>query len=342
LDGLPPIADKPDIVLSQQQKAAVVVQVLLSEGAKLSLSRLPEDLQAELTYQIGKMPRLDKATINAALEEFAQELAGSGMHMSGGLEQALTLLDGSISASTSARLRAKSGLTAMGDAWPRISNKSNDVLLPFLESESIEVAAVLLSKLKVSQAAELLGLIPGERARRITYAVSRINTVAPDAVRRIGHSLAEQMETETVHAFEDGPVERVGAILNFSRATTRDDVLEGLEETDTEFAKEVRKAIFTFANIPERLDARDVPKVVRQVDQEVLVKAVAAARGEHEAVSEFILGAMSQRMADAIRGDVEDVGEISEEDGEEAMGAVVNAIRQASDDGEIFLISPGD
>ncbi|WP_428983607.1 hypothetical protein [Psychrosphaera aquimarina] len=43
-------------------------------------------------------------------------------------------------------------------------------LLPILENESIEVAAVLLSKIDVARAAELLGKLPGPQARRITYA----------------------------------------------------------------------------------------------------------------------------------------------------------------------------
>ena len=41
--------------LSRRAKAAIIVQFLLNEGADVPLSALPEDLQAELTLQLGRM-----------------------------------------------------------------------------------------------------------------------------------------------------------------------------------------------------------------------------------------------------------------------------------------------
>ena len=55
-----------------------------------------------------------------------------------------------------------------------------------MENESIEVAAVVLSKLKAVKAVDLLGAITGPRAREITYAVSQTSGVSPSAVDRIG------------------------------------------------------------------------------------------------------------------------------------------------------------
>ncbi len=215
----------------------------------------------------------------------------------------------------------------------------SELLLPDLERESIEVGAVILSKLKVSKAAELLGQMPGERARRITYAVSLTGDIAPGVVLRIGHAIAEQLDAQPERAFDEGPVERVGAILNFSPSATRDDVLDGLDQADSGFAQRVRRAIFTFANIPDRIDPRDVPKITREVDQTDLITALAAATGKLEKVTEFILSNMSQRMADQLREEMQEAGEINEMDGEAAMTAVVMAIRELESSGEIFLVA---
>lgn len=78
--------------------------------------------------------------------------------------------------------------------------------------------------------------------------------VMSQAIELIGISIFDQLGTQLVQAFADSPVERVGAILNFACAQTRDEVLLGLDETDAKFAEDVRKSIFTFANIPERID----------------------------------------------------------------------------------------
>ena len=41
--------------LSQREKAAIIVRFLLNEGAELSLSDLPEDLQGDLVQVMGNM-----------------------------------------------------------------------------------------------------------------------------------------------------------------------------------------------------------------------------------------------------------------------------------------------
>ncbi|MEO1790299.1 MAG: FliG C-terminal domain-containing protein, partial [Pseudomonadota bacterium] len=157
--------------------------------------------------------------------------------------------------------------------------------------------------------------------------------------QRIGTALLQELETVRESAFDEDPVEKVGAILNSSRAATRNTVLEGLEESDPAFAEEVRRSIFTFGNIPARIDARDVPKIVREVDQEVLVRALAAAAGDMDEVAEFIFGAMSKRMADALRDEIKDLGTVDDETGEDAMGAVVAAIRALEEAGEVHLLA---
>ena len=154
---------------------------------------------------------------------------------------------------------------------------------------------------------------------------------------RIGDAIAAQLDTQRVTAFDSGPVDRVGAILNFAASATRDHVLTGLDETDGEFAEQVRRAIFTFANIPDRIDARDIPKVMREVDQPTLVKAIAAATGAEAAAAEFLLANISQRMADSMREMAREAGPVSLAEAEAAMTDVVAVIRRMEAAGEIFL-----
>ncbi len=331
-----------ELTLSQPQKAAVIVRLLFSAGIKLSIADLPVDVQAELTRQVGALERVDGETVEAVIDEFAAELNKGGLGNSGGLEKALEMMEGSISDATAFQLRKQHGLGIIGDPWEKIAEIEAERLVEAILLESPEVAAVILAKLDVSKAAEILGLMPGERARRITYAISQTTEVLPETVMRIGRALVSQLSVQSIGAFDDGPVERVGAILNFSRASTRDGVLEGLDETDEAFANEVRRVIFTFSNIPHRVDPRDVPKIVREVEQETLVKALAASMADSDEVAEFVFSSMSQRMAQGIKDEVAEIENLSEEDGEEAMGDVIAAIRRLEEDGEIFLVVKED
>jgi flagellar motor switch protein FliG len=162
--------------------------------------------------------------------------------------------------------------------------------------------------------------------------------VTPDAVDRIGLSLAAQLDTQKVLAFEAGAVERLGAILNSSSTPTRDDVLSGLDESDQELATAVRKAIFTFANIPARVFPRDVPRILRDVDTGALLTAMAGA--EAAGLTEprdFILENMSGRMADQLREDMEEAGKPKPADVDEAMSSVVTVIRNLEASGDLVL-----
>ena len=325
--------------LSKREKAAIVVLLLLGDGAVPALAELSEDAQTGLVLLLGTMRPVGRDVVDAVVEEFILEAENMGLAFPSGVENALGMLDGIISPAASSRVRKGADLEFRGDPWDQVNNVDVDKLVTVLEAESIEVGAVILSKLKVSTAAEILGQLPGERARRITYAISLTGSIAPRTVRKIGISLAQQLNTRPARAFSDGPVTRVGAILNYSPASTRDDVLDGLDAEDHEFAEQVRRAIFTFANIKERVSPRDVPRIQRDFDQADLVLAVAAASGSDKDSVDFILENISQRLAESIRTEAAEAKGVNTKDAEAAMTRIVAVVRELEKAGEIFLVA---
>ena len=326
-------------VLTPPEKAAIIVRFLLAEGTNIPISQLPDQVQSALTHQMSQMRSVDRQTLATVLEEFIAQLEEVGLSFPGGIEAALAVMDGHISANAASRLRRMITMSDKADPWERLNALPNERLLPILSEESIEVAAVMLSMLPVAKSAELLGKLPGDRARRVAYAVSQTSNIEPNTVKRIGVALASQLDSIAPKAFDTDPVQRVGAILNISASLTRDDVLRGLDEADAGFAQAVRKAIFTFLHIPKRVLGRDVPKVIRGVEQPVLVTALASCAGkpELEAASDFILANMSQRMAQGLREEMAALGTVKEKIGEDAQNAVITAIRELEGTGELVL-----
>lgn len=331
--------------LTRRQKAAIVVRFLLNEGAPLSLEDLPEDLQAALTQQLGQMRVIDRRTLADVIGEFATELEQIGLSFPRGLIGALSDLDGKISPQTAARLRREAGVRQLGDPWDRIRALDVAQLLQIIDREATEVSAVVLSKLATPKAAELLGALPGDRARRLTYAVSQTDAVTPDSVYRIGLSLATQLDDVPDKAFDDTPERRVGAILNLSATATREDLLQGLDDEDQEFAARVRKSIFTFPDIPARIAPTDAPKILRVVEQPTLITALrfaSDAGGDMLAAAEFLLANISKRMADGLREEMGDLSPVKTKPGEEAQNAVIAAIRDLEAAGEIAMQVPDE
>lgn len=328
--------------LSSKQKAAVIVRYLLTEGTKIPLASLPEHMQAALAEQMGQMRLIDRDTLADVVSEFLAELESVGLAFPGGIEGALSMMDGHISQNAASRLRRMASASSKVDPWERITALPPERLLPILSDEAVEVGAVMLSKLPVAKAADLLGRLPGDRARRVAYAVSMTGNVDPETVRRIGAALLAELDNQPPKAFDTGPVERVGAILNVSPALTREDVLQGLEAEDAGFAAEVRRAIFTFIHIPSRLSPRDAPKITRLVEQAQLVTALAGAQGKPglEDAAEFLLANISQRLAQGLREEMAARGKVKDKDAEEAMTAIISAIRTLEASREITLIQP--
>jgi len=352
LNTLPSLPPPPgQTALTRLQKAAVIYRMLGSLGMALPEGALTSAEEASLQGVMGGLDAIAPATLAQVVDEFLAALSPQAAPPPAAAPSNLPDLLPELSMTPLPELpQLEPSATAAGagapdsGSWNRLTELEDAALLALLEAEAPEVGAVLMSKLKVSRAAELLSRLPGPLARRITYCISLIGEVAPETVARIGDALAGDFEHEAPRAFSDGPVERVGAILNFSRAATRNDMLDGLDETDPSFAEAVRRSIFTFANIPPRIGPRDVPKIIKEIDQKDLLTALAGAAGSEDLQksADFLLANISQRMADALRGELEELGDVSEAEAETAMTAVVGVIRGLEDAGEIYLVAEED
>lgn len=323
----------------------MIVQLLFKDGDGIPLNRMPPKLQEALAHEMGAIRLVDKDTVSAVAEEFIAELEAVGLVADGDTLKALEALGDKIDPDLAERIRDQVIAERKGDPWPLISALSEDDLVDLLTSQSLQVGGIVLSKLDVAKAAAVLGKLDGARARRITFGMSQTKDVSPEAVLRIGKALVEDHCRKPAIAFQHGPDSRLGEILNSSPALTREDVLEGLTEEDEQFADDVRAKIFTFADIAVRLKPNDVALCLRNVDNDALNTAIAAAlsggEGEKNG-AEFILANMSQRMSDQIREAAEEMGGVSPEAGEKAMNAVTTVIREMANDGLITYREPED
>ncbi|WP_026155373.1 FliG C-terminal domain-containing protein [Paracoccus sp. N5] len=335
--GVPAIGG---LQLTPRQKAAVIVRLLLAEGDDIDLARLPPGLQTDLAQEMALMGIIDRDTRNAIVAEFCDRLESVGLSFPGDIDGTLDLLDGHLSPDTTDRLRRMAALNGDGDPWDRIAVMAPTLLAELARTEAVEIAAVMFSKLPVPRAAEVFGLLDPQLARQIAYAMSLTGGIEAAALQRIGKALIQAADAVPQPPLQGKAGEKVGAILNFSPSTMRDSVLAGLDDDDAGFAGEVRKTIFTWAHVPHRVDPRDIPRLTREVDNAVLLKALAGARGEARETVDFILGGISSRLAETMREEMEALGKISVRDAEAAMDEVVATIRRMEAAGDLFLISP--
>ncbi|MEM1273696.1 MAG: FliG C-terminal domain-containing protein [Pseudomonadota bacterium] len=330
-------ADTLPARLSQGQKAAVIVRLLLTQEVPLPLERLSARHQQQLAQHMTTIHRIDRQTLAEVVDEFVDSLDGVGLTFPRGLPDALDMLEPYLSPDARGELRDAADKMNRGDAWDRLGELDIGELLHLIEEEGAEVCAILLSKLPVAKAAELLANLPVERAEVVAHSVALTGSVGPHTVHRIGKALISQLDARPAPAFRANAADRVGLILNAATRRMREQMLEGLESRDADFAEAVRRTIFTFDHIPARVDAGDVAAIMRAVEGDTLNLALAAAFDQFPIAADFVLDNISKRMAETLREEAMALGTPGEEEGEGAMTAVITAIRELEATGQIKL-----
>lgn len=322
----------------------MIVQLLISDGGKLPLSSLPDAVQERLAQELGAIRLVDRQTVESVASEFADLLDAVGLSAPGGANAAIDVLSAHLSPHLADRLRQRVDQPDGRDPWAVLADREPEEIANILSSESSFVAAITVSKLPVPLAAKALSFCPGPLARRITQVMSRTTDTAPETVRQIGMSLVADYCVSRTTAFVKPAPDRVGSILNASSAALRDDLLTNLDQADQAFARDVRKAIFTFADIPARLAPTDIPAALRVVPADVMTRALAHAQNDPKtaATADFIFANLSQRMGGQLKDDIAESGPPTAELGEIAMNDVTAAIRDLADAGTINLKDPED
>lgn len=314
--------------MGSQQKAAVIVRLLLGQGVSPGVKRLAPRHQTRLAHIISGLGTIDRKTLGSIVREFTDLIDNLALSFPDGLEETLRLLEPHLSENALNMLRSDAERSAGHDPWARVAKQPVERLAPLLQSESAQVCAVLLSKLTVSKAAALLADLPEDRGQVLAHTVALTETITPELVDRIGVHVAQVLEVIPPHAFAKTAAERVGAILNSTPREAREKMLEGLNTRDAPFAREVRKSIFSFNHIPVRVDPPDVPIIVRNANAQSIIMAFAAGLAEAPLAVEFMLENMSKRLAEQMRDEAEGLGTPKPEDGEAAMADLVATIRE--------------
>jgi flagellar motor switch protein FliG len=326
--------------LAGPQKAAIIIQMVLSEGGSLPLSSLSQRSQTRLMQDFVELGRVDRATLGIVVADLERDLASMGLSFPRSVSDALATLEAHLNPDLVSELRGELGLTSTPSPWGKITTLPNDTLLRLIPDEDPTIAAIILSKLDAEKASEVLDAMPPELAAQVSLAMQNTATIRPDMLARIGTMLLDGIPVEPPKAFTEAPALRLANLLNAASPDRRDAVLAALSDSDAAFAEEVRSSIFTFADITTRITATDISKVTRDVAQEDLVQALCYAAGPEPEAAEFVLSNLSQRMADALREEIAELGSVDKKPGEAAMGKLTSAIRRLVDAGEISLIKP--
>jgi flagellar motor switch protein FliG len=298
-----------------------------------------------LLKEMASLRLIDRSTLAATVREFAAELDSIGLHVPSDPSRLMEIFQNQLSLETMELLSSDLGGAGadMGkSAWGRIGELEIEELLPLLAGESATVCAVLLSKLPPGRAAEVLAKLPDERADAVVKAFDATASIGPVAVSRIGLALGLRSDATVESAFVDEPVKRLAAVLTSARSSFRNAVLSRIELADPNRAAAVRAAVFSFENVPDRVDPRDLSKVLRGLDNSQIVALLGGAPNTAQAAVTFLFDNISSRLADQLREEIAERGTIPLDEAEAAMSAFVTEVLNLVTSGEIKLTVAGE
>lgn len=317
----------------------MVVHLLVTGGADPGLRDLPTAQQRQLVRDMTQLRFINRETLAEVIAEFARELDSIGLHIPRDPAKVLSMLDSQLSLEVIEELSAELGddLLPGHGHWDKVATLEPEVLVELIDSESDEVSAIVLSKMPPARAADMIRLLPRERADQIAAAFARTDGVASTAVTQIGIALGRETAARKAPVFEMDGVKRVGDILNAATARVRRGIMETLEMSNPDFAARVRAVVFSFENIPDRVAPRDMPRVIRNIDSEVLITALAGIPQDDSAIADFILTTISKRLGDQLREEIEDRSSPTPDEYEDATATIVGVIREMEEEGVLSL-----
>ncbi|MEM9784422.1 MAG: FliG C-terminal domain-containing protein, partial [Pseudomonadota bacterium] len=327
--------------LSSPEKAAIVIAALGPESSGPILEALDEGSLRNFTAAMARLRRVDPEVVRHVIAEFLDAIRMQDDVVRGGVGMAREMLEPHVTDGLLTRLLDDIDSPSASNVWKKLAKVSDEALAEFLSREHPQTAAVVLSKLSSEHAARVLNRFEQDRAREVVMGITRTQSLDVNVIEAIGASVSRDFLATNQHiAPRRDPAERVGAIMNYVSADMRDFILEHVEETQPDFAEDIRRKMFTFDDIPKRIATRDIAAVVRECERDVLLRALRYGSDNGSEAVPFILGAISQRVADQLKGEMTEIDKLRRRDGEAAQAGVIATIRAIEGRGELKLIMP--
>ncbi len=325
--------------LTGRQKAAVFLVSLGSDVSSEIFKHLREDEIEQLTFEIARLDKVESEDKDKVLMEFQEMMMAQGFISSGGIDYAREVLERALGTQKAIDIvnRLTSSLQVRPFDFIRRTDPSH--LLNFIQGEHPQTIALILSYLEPNKAALILSGLNHQIQADVARRIATMDRTSPDVLREVERVLERKLSTLASEDYTSaGGIDAIVEVLNQVDRGTEKIIIEALEEEDPELAEEIKKRMFIFEDIV-LLDDRSIQKVLREVDNQDLGKAL---KGVDAEVQEKIYRNMSKRASSLLREDMDFMGPIRLRDVEEAQQKIVNIIRKLEEAGDIIVARAGE
>ncbi|MCB2082194.1 MAG: hypothetical protein KDD76_06110, partial [Rickettsiales bacterium] len=173
------------------EKAAVVMMSLDVDIAAKIFGMMNEQEIKEISQTMTSLGSIKPEMVDGLLKEFVNELS-QGQGIVGSLESTEKLLSQVLGKEKVATIMEDISGPAGRNTWDKLNNVSEEVLAAFLKNEYPQTVALVLSKIRTSQAARVLSILPEEFALEILQRMITLEPVKREVLSGIEKTLQSE------------------------------------------------------------------------------------------------------------------------------------------------------
>ncbi len=326
---------------TKPEKAAIIISALGPVGAEPILREFRDEDVRAFARASSLVGEINKPIIDATIREFLAGLDDQRLPV--GSDQLKEILASILSEDAIERILEDVDESDGQSIWEKLSRSEPPDLANFLMREHPQTIAVVLSRIRPDTAAKVLQRFELQTAEEVVIRMSMVSALSMTVMDAVKTSIEDDfLRGARLKRSKRKPDELIGSMFNFLPGDKRDEIFGALENSAPELAVAVQRKMFTFQDVPARLDRANVSVVLREIDNDTVLRALAMAARNAPEARKFFLDGMSRRLADQYTEQLDDYPPPSNRDGEEAQFQVVGAIKRLADRGEIALHQPED
>ncbi len=238
--------------MTRTQKAAAILVAMGKPSASKLLKFFKQEELKALVEGARLLQTISQADLEKIVAEFEAEFAeGAGLMDSGDrmdtiLNESLTPEEVNALMGVDQPVAAEAGPPPV---WPDVENADPARLGAFLGEEHPQTAALVLSKLSPSAAANALLTLDKDVRNEIVKRMMSTATIPEAAIRIIEEQLRTRLLSESASRDTSAGQVRVASVLNELDKDKLDEVMQDLEQSGTPDIQALRSRLFAFEDV---------------------------------------------------------------------------------------------
>lgn len=312
-----------------------VAALLLCLG-KTSSARLLQHFDQEeirmITVTAAQLGTVASEELDRLAEEFIEQFSG-GVSLYGSANEVEKMLDGVLPEDQLADIMSDVLGNSNRSIWDRLATVSETVFANYLTKEHPQTAALILTKIKPSAAAKVLGQINKPMRNALVRRMLSIKAVVPEIMREVEKTMHEDFMLNLSGTLEADSYARMADILNKMERDHMEDALDNLNDVRPKTAELLKGLLFTFDDIV-KLNSRTRMAIFDQIPTDQIVLAL---KGTDSGFRDIILSSLTARSRRIAEHELAGGEPAAQRDVLQARSAITNLALEMAGRGEVEL-----